>query len=431
MKPCSTPSAMRRRGFVGTLLRAGAGAAALGQPRLWAAAGKKVTPADAFDPVIEAFMAERKVPGGALAVVKNGRIVYARGYGWADRERKIPARPDSLFRIASISKPFTAVAVLRLVEQKRLRLEAKALELVTLPPVLEAGQTPEPRLRNITVAQLLQHTAGWDREKSFDPMFRPVEIARKVGVPPPAGPEAVVRYMLGRPLDFDPGARYAYSNFGYCLLGRIIEKMTGQPYEQFVRETVLARIGIRRMRIGASLDEPALPHSKGRRADGEVRYYTRDNEQADSVFPGPTKVPLPYGGFHLEAMDAHGGWIASALDLARFAAALDNPAHSPLLRPETFKLLYAPPQPPASRLPDGSLEDHYYACGWMVRPIAGQGGKANYWHSGSLPGTATLLVRRWDGLSWAVLFNQRSEDKKLPDSAIDPALHQAADQWVD
>ena len=88
--------------------------------------------------------------------------------------------------------------------------------------------------------------------------------------------------------------------------------------------------------------------------------------------------------------------------------------------------MYAPPAPPASRRTDGTVESSFYGCGWMVRPV-GTAGRANYWHSGSLPGTNTLLVRRHDGLSWAVLFNQRSEDKKLPDGAIDAALHRAAD----
>jgi N-acyl-D-amino-acid deacylase len=129
-------------------------------------------------------------------------------------------------------------------------------------------------------------------------------------------------------------------------------------------------------------------------------------------------------------MDAHGGWIASAVDLARFAAALDDPKHSPLLKPATFQMMSAPPAPPAWREPDGTLAESYYGGGWLVRPVGGKG-KANYWHAGSLPGTSTLLVRRWDGLSWVVLFNQRSADKKLPDDAIDAALHRAADAVVD
>jgi len=129
-------------------------------------------------------------------------------------------------------------------------------------------------------------------------------------------------------------------------------------------------------------------------------------------------------------MDAHGGWIASAVDLARFAAALHDPQHSPLLKPESIQVMHAPPGPPASRNPDGSFPDHYYCCGWLARPV-GREGKVNYWHTGSLPGTSTLLVRRWDGLSWAVLFNQRSDDDKLPDSEIDPALHRAANAMSD
>jgi N-acyl-D-amino-acid deacylase len=228
--------------------------------------------------------------------------------------------------------------------------------------------------------------------------------------------------MLGQPLDFDPGARYAYSNLGYCALGRVIEAVTDQSYDTFVREKILAPIGISDMRIGASLD--------GGQAKGEVRYYTTDPSTTQCIFPNVSgKVSWPYGGFHLEAMDAHGGWIASAVDLARFAAALDDPKRSPLLQPATLQMMYAPPAPPAARQPDGGLNKSYCGCGWFVRPIEGTG-KANYWHTGSLPGTSTLLVRRWDGLSWAMLFNQRSDDKKLPDDAIDAALHRAADGVV-
>jgi len=401
------------------------GAAALsssGAPGFSAALVKKTTVAAAFDPAMEAFMAARKVPGGALAVVKDRRLVHARGYGWADRDKKIPVNPGSLFRIASVSKPITAVAVLKLVEERKLDLDARAFDIVRLPPVLEAGRPPDARLSRVTIRQLLQHTGGWDRDKGYDPMFRPKRIAEKTNTSSPASAQAVIRYMLGQPLDFDPGSRYAYSNFGYCVLGRVIEQISGRPYEVFVQENVLAPIGAGGARIGASLD--------GRQAPGEVRYYTTDNSLADDVFPGGSKkVPWPYGGFHLEAMDAHGGWIASAVDLARFAAALDDPKRSPLLKTTISREMYAPPPPPVSREQGGALKDFWYGCGWSVRPVRKD--RANYWHNGSLPGTASLLVRREDGLSWAALFNQRSEDKKLPDGDIDPALHRAADSVND
>ena len=364
-------------------------------------------------------MAARKIPGGALAVVKNHRLIFARGYGWADRERQVPARPDTLFRIASLSKPITAVAVLKLVEQRKLSLEARAFEIVNLKPLLAPERPSDARLKQITLCHLLQHTAGWDREKSFDPMFRPREIARAQGVCCPPGPRDIIRYMLGQPLDFDPGARHAYSNFGYCVLGRVIEAVTGLTYERAVQRLVLEPIGIRWMRLGASLS--------GGRTEGEAHYYMPDDEQTRSVFPGtPERVPTPYGGFCIEAMDAHGGWLASAVGLARFAAALDDPDHSPLLKAQGFQTMYAPPPPPVARKEDGSVADAYYGCGWSVRRV-GKSGRANYWHTGSLPGTFTLLVRRWDGLSWVALFNQRSGDKNLPDAAIDAALHRAAD----
>jgi len=371
-----------------------------------------------FDAEIEAFMKARDIPGGALAVVKDRRLVYSRGYGLADRDQKSPVTPESLFRIASISKPFTAVAVLQLVETGRFKLDAPVYELLGI----DLSKAADPRLAEITIDQLLHHTGGWDREKSFDPMFRAREISESFGEPPPATPEAVIRYMLGHKLDAAPGSAYSYSNFGYCLLGRVIEKVTGERYEPYMREKMLAPIGIQKMRIGRSL--------RGGQAPGEVCYYSKKEEsRGGSVFGDKgERVPWPYGGFHLEAMDAHGGWIASVIDLARFAAALDHPEHSPLLRGATFDQLYAPPAPPVSREADGTkLKDRYYACGWSVRRV-GPSGRANYWHDGSLPGTATLLVRRHDGLSWAVCFNQRSEDKNLPDSAIDAALHRAADR---
>jgi len=377
-----------------------------------------------FDNEVLSFMKAREVPGGALAVVKDGRLVYAKGYGYADREAEIPATPETLFRIASISKPVTGVAVMKLVEQGKLGLEDKAFEYIDLDPVLEFGNKPDARLGSVTIRQLLQHTGGWDRNASFDPMFRSDRIAEMVGVKRPADAEAVIRYMLGKTLDFDPGQKYAYSNFGYCVLGRIIEKVTGQSYAAFVKEGVLKPIGIKTMRIGRSL--------KSEKAENEANYYMPEDGHARSVFPGdPTSVPWPYGGFHLEAMDAHGGWLASAVDLARFAAALDRREKSGLLNAASHRELYRPPSAPVSRI-DGRLKPYYYGLGWLVRPT--RGGKANYWHGGSLPGTNTLLVRRWDGLSWAVLFNQRNRDKKAPDGAIDSALHRAANavkEWPD
>ncbi len=363
-------------------------------------------------------MEERKVPGGALAVLRRGRLVYARGYGLADRAKVLAVRTDSLFRIASISKPITAVAVLKLVEEGRLSLDAPVLRVLRLTEAHGHGPPRDSRFRDVTIRHLLHHTGGWDREQTFDPMFGigPRELRDRSSGPP--GPPEIIRYMMDQPLQFDPGARYAYSNFGYCLLGRVIEQVTGTSYEDFVRERILAPIRITRMRLGRSLEDQAHPD--------EVRYYTREDKQLMSVFPGTSaKVPAPYGGFNIEAMEAHGGWVASVLDLVRFAAAFDTSPVTAPIKHHTIRLMVAPPPAPVARNDAGKVEEKYYSCGWMNRRVGAN--RVNRWHNGSLPGSWGLLVRRWDGLSWAALFNQRSEDVQLPDSAIDAALHRAAD----
>ena len=409
---------MRRRRFLATA--AGLVSAAASLP---AQALEKDHPLASFDREMEAFMTARKIPGGALAVAKDDRLVYARGYGFADVGKQISVAPTSLFRIASISKPFTAVAVLQLVEQGKLTLDTPVRELLSHKPIVPAGSQTDARWKQITIRHCLQHTGGWDRDQRFDPMFRSRIIAAATGTNSPASADAIIRFMLGQPLEFDPGTRYAYSNFGYCLLGRIIERVTGRSYEQHLHKAVLAPCGIKSMRLGRTLEV--------QRAEREVHYYTPDQATADNVFPGaPAKVPSPYGGFHLEAMDAHGGWLASAVDLMRFAVGMRDPTKSPLLKADTWKTLHEPPPAPVAPHDDGSLQETFYACGWQARPVGSKG--ANYWHTGSLPGTYTLLVRRWDGLSWTVLFNQRQEIPKLPDGAIDPALHRAAaavEEW--
>ncbi|OYV65111.1 MAG: hypothetical protein B7Z72_12530, partial [Gemmatimonadetes bacterium 21-71-4] len=328
---------------------------------------------ESYDRFIPAFLHKWQLPGGSIAVAKNGRLVLARGYGWADAEAKQPVVPGSLFRIASVSKPITAAAVLRLAEQQRLSLDDRAFDL--LPKFrLPDGPGIDARLRTITVRQLLQHTAGWDRDKSFDPMFRPGIIAQATGTPSPATSEAIVRYMLRQPLDFSPGQRYAYSNFGYCLLGRVIEAITGKPYEEALRESVLAPCGIQRMRLGRT--------RPGDRADAEVRYYHTVEGPTASVFPDVQEpVAWPDGGFYIEAMDAHGGWTASAADLVRFASAVDGARPPALLSPESVRLIATRPAPPVSQ-----REPTFYGLGWNIRPTA-EG--ANWWHTGSLPGTVT------------------------------------------
>lgn len=366
-----------------------------------------------FDDLLLSFIQQHNVPGAAVAVTRNGKLVYARGFSYADVEKKESVQPASLFRIASVSKPLTGVAVLQLVERGKLKLDEHIFALLGLNP------TGDPRLNDVTILQLLQHTGGWDRGKSFDPMFRSVDFAKALNAPPPASAAQVIENMLKVKLDFTPGERMAYSNFGYCLLGRAIEKVTGQAYDAYVRENVLAPLGIKEIKLGKTLLDG--------RANGEVRYYPSGGRMGNSVFSPKAgeKVPAAYGAWNIEAMDSHGGWIASAQDLVRFACAFDEPTKCKILNAESIAKMFERPAGLAGTDANGKEKAAYYGCGWMVRPTAP--GKANTWHNGRLDGTSTLLVRRSDGLCWAVLFNSEMDAKKGELAGmIDGPMHQAA-----
>ena len=171
----------------------------------------------AYDKLMTDFMAKYDPPGAALAVTKDGRLVYARGFGYADMERKEPVQPASLFRIASLSKAFTSTAIFQLVEQGKLKLDDRVFAVIKLQPFLERGARLDPRIYGVTVTQCLQHTGVWDRDKGFDPMGAAAaeRVAQAMGLRLPIQPEHIIRYTMGKPLNTSPGSTYAYSNFGY------------------------------------------------------------------------------------------------------------------------------------------------------------------------------------------------------------------------
>lgn len=377
-----------------------------------------------FDKEMKRIMKEHRIPGAAIAVTDHGRLVYAKGFGYGDLANAEKVEPESLFRIASISKPITAVAILQLVERDELELNAPVFDILDhADDIAAAGDKFDPRNREITIRHLLQHRGGWDRGKSFDAMFQAVRFAEQMKVPAPANQETVIRAMFSHPLDFDPGQQYAYSNFGYCLLGRVIEEISGMPYEQFVKENVLSPLGIHSMRLGATrLDG---------RAEKEVRYYHPD--RGTSVFASDLgqRIPSAYGAWNLEVMDSHGGWLASAVDLARFAAAFDDPERCPILTRRSIELMYERPPGLAGHDAEGAPKPKFYSLGWSNRTVGQE--KTNRWHSGSLPGTATIMIRRHDGKNFVALLNSRaSARKQTVSAAIESMLHSAAnavEEW--
>jgi N-acyl-D-amino-acid deacylase len=360
--------------------------------------GDAVPGMESFDQMISDLITRWQVPGAAIAVVKDGRLVYARGFGYADVYAGELVQPDSLFRIGSVSKPLTAITIMKLVQEGKLGLDDKAFDYLTdlAPP---DGATVDPRLSQITIRNLLEHSGGWNSAVSFDPVLSPERVATGLGIPgPPSAPD-IVRFMKGQPLDFDPGTQYAYSNFGYCVLGRIIEQVTGQSYEDYVRSEVLAPLGVTRMRIGHTRPEY--------RVTGEVKYYDYPGApEVRSVFPSDTGlVPAPYGGVYFEAADSAGGWIASPIDYVRLMLAADGRPEPPdLLTPATIDEMIARPD-----IPVWKDATEWYAKGWTVQPVGDDG---NWWHVGAAPGTGTIVVRAYNGLTWAAFYNSRPSDSE-------------------
>lgn len=378
---------------------------ASGQP-----SGAALPGLEPFDSEMIGLIQRWSLPGGSLAVAIHGRIVLMRGYGLADVEKQVPVQPTTLFRLGSLAKPLTAVAVLKLVEAGKLSLDD-----AVLPILGDIGPRPDavtdPRVHRITVRQLLHHTAGFDRSVVGDVVFMPRagEAAARQKAPLPPSCETILRDSLERRLEFDPGTRHAYSNLGYCILGRVIERRSGMVYEDFVRQHVLVPAGAGGMRLARTFAS----------AEGEAAYYDYPGAPLIDAMPGvgsSPKVTAPYGGYAMEMMDSFGGWIGSSLDYLRFMTAVDGQRGQPLLNPASLRSVFAPP-------PGLEPKPSFYGLGFMMRPVSGG---TNWWHSGSHAGTKTLAVRTAAGYAWVAAFNMRPKDRNGFSGDLDAVLWRAA-----
>lgn len=341
-----------------------------------------------FDTAMLNLMSAYNVPGGQLAITYRGRLVYNRGFGFANNTTQDSVYPTDIFRIASVSKPVTAVACMKLFEQGLLNLDARVFGKGGILNDAIFQNIIDPLDTTITVRMLLQHSGGWNRNISGDPMFDAYNIAKTMGVPSPPSPDIVIQYMLSsKKLDFKPGSQSQYSNFGFCVLGRVIEKITGQSYANYVNKNILNPLGIKNMQLGFNLPANKLSN--------EVNYYDYSGAPlAYSVYNNSTQVPWPYGGFNLEFMDAHGGWVSSCEDLLKLVCAFDRFNTRPdILSTATIDTMIKP-----------SAHDPNYGCGIAVNA------NNNWWHIGSLPGTSAEIVRNGNAqINWAILFNTRDQ----------------------
>ena len=269
-----------------------------------------------FDSVMNDFLTRNEIVGASVAIAKEGRLVYSKGFGLSDRELNDSVGPENLFRIASVSKLITAVAIMKLVEDDKLSINQKVFGPDGILNDSIYLRYEDKRYEDITVHHLLNHTAGWNGKKG-DPVFNSLYVARLMNVDPPATMPVIIEYALSKKLDYDPGKVYSYSNLGYCILGEIIKRVTGMGYEEYVQFAILHPLGIYDMHIGKSFFDE--------RYQNEVKYYDLSGDMLVWSYDGSHDlVPPEYGGNNMELLGAAGGWIASAPELAKLMVAIDG-----------------------------------------------------------------------------------------------------------
>lgn len=301
---------------------------------------------------LDAFVAEQmraqRIPGLAVAIVQDGEIIVAKGYGFADVAAQTPVTPETVFRIASVSKQIIAAGVLRLVDDGRVRLDDPIGRWLEGAPASWDG---------ITVRHLLTHTSGLVRES---PGFRADRLQ----------PEAeVIRAAYDLPLRFQPGEKWEYSNLGYFILAEIITRASGLPWSTFLVEEMFLPLGMTSTRAS---------HDRGE-LDGIAQGY-RDN---DAWNEAPDFI----------AARPSGAFFSTVLDLAKWEAALHDGS---LLSDSTLAQAWTP-----VRLNDGSTYD--YGFGWQLSTVLGR--RAVH-HGGGMPGARAYYLRfPDDGLAVIVLMN--------------------------
>ena len=307
-------------GFVGTV-------AARQQPKTAKKKGAGRRPGLAvFDDIMEGVLGERNVAGGSLAIAREGRLVLARGYGLADIKTRRPVTPETLFCIASVTKAVSAVATLRLVDERKLHLNARLVDV--LADLTTNRRFGDPRFRNITVRHLLYHASGIPDRVKTNGDEPGGEVDEGGG-----SREAVAMYHAAAAgqLDFAPGTDHRYSNSGYLILRLAIERGAGQSYDSFIREKVFKPMGISRIVM-----ETAQPIPE------ETSRYVR----------GPRGL-RPAGRNPVN-------WMATPTDMVRFLSAVSGTRGEPFLSPKMYRQMVTPPPPPLETRPGAK----HVGLGW-------------------------------------------------------------------
>jgi D-alanyl-D-alanine carboxypeptidase len=307
----------------------------------------------AANTAMAAIVRNAGAPGGGLAVAVGSRIIDVQGFGFADLAARAAVGPDTMFALASCSKPITAMAIMKLVDRGKIALSTPAF------PFLGMRTDADPRASRITIEELLNHSSGL-----------PHDVAAKTG-----DPMDTARAAARAKLRFAPGSQQAYSNAGFNVLGAIIEKASGQTYFDFVRDNVFVPAGVTRF--------DAL-QSQSVVAGQAVRYARNGRPVVNRIEEGGTPA---------------GGWMLSPADMVRVLVAYDA---GKIVTPASRAAMLAAPVAPLLSRSNGSA----FGLGWdVVYRVAGNPNAVFYGKNGGITGSSTWIEHRPDGIVYAVFYN--------------------------
>ena len=333
-----------------------------------------------LDKKIKSYMNKWHMKGASLAITRGDSLVYAKGYGWADEQNEEEMSPRHIMRMASVSKLITAVGIMVLHERGDLNIKDTVFgPSGILNDSLYNSLIKDKNYYKITVEHLMRHQGGFRR----DPLFSSRDVKHQLKLDCAPDADDFCRVVLNRRLKFAPGSWQSYSNFGYLMLSKIIEKVSGQPYEEFIKAEVLEPAGCYDMHIAGTYYED--------KRDNEVRYYTHegDGKYIEEYTDSGIMVERCYGGNNIPLLSGAGAWCGSPAEISRLVASIDGRPEVPdIITPESVELM------------TGYYDKDTFSLGWNdTHPAKG------WSRSGTLSGTTALVKLFPDGECWIFISN--------------------------
>lgn len=337
---------------------------------------------DAMDRRIESFMQQWQVKGASLAVMRHDSLLYAKGYGWADEAEEKRMEPYNLLRMASVSKLVTAAGIMRLKDEGRLSLDEHIFgEGGILSDEPYCSSIKDRNYYKITVEHLLRHQGGFTLAGG-DPLFSTRTVMANNALETPPDNNTLISCTLKRRLGYLPGTSQSYSNFGFLLLSKVIEKKSGMSYEDYIKENILTPAGCEDFHIAGNYYKDKYPM--------EVRYYVPVNDLPVEDYSGNGRmVSRCYGGNDIHNLSGAGAWVASVPEVMKFVAAIDGRAEMPdvLSRESVDEMVRY-------------VDEKTFSLGWNdTRPDSG------WARSGSFSGTSAMVKYFPDGECWIMITN--------------------------